>query len=282
MILVTGSSGLIGSALVSNLRDHWSMTCFDNKENDYADVRDYDKVRTAMCHCSGVVHLAAVSRIEAAERDKKHATAVNEYGTANVAKAAQELGCWMIYASSREVYGNAETLPVTEEAPFKPLSHYGSTKARAEHVLTNKGLERFAILRFSNVYGSFRDHPDRVVPAFMSAARDGKDLNVYGPDTVLDFVHVSDVVRGIIRTISALERGKKLAPMHFTTGEGTSLGELALQCRRLYKSNSTVWHLDPRQPVTKFYGDASLAREQIGWKPYLTLEDGLLMMKENT
>jgi len=103
----------------------------------------------------GVVHLAAVSRVIDGERDPARCWAVNVEGTRTVVEAAQSspLRPWVIYASSREVYGQPSALPASEDCDRAPLNVYGRSKVAAEDLVTASGLAH-AIVRFSNVYGA--------------------------------------------------------------------------------------------------------------------------------
>ena len=166
------------------------------------DVRDYQAVAQAMAECSGVIHLAAVSRVFWGEQNPGLCWETNVKGTENVLTAASRMNPkpWVIYSSSREVYGHPQSLPVTEDAPLAPVNIYGRSKAAGEELVNKartKGLTT-AIVRFSNVYGSTSDHSDRVVPAFARAASLGEPLRVDGPDHVFDFNHLEDTVRGLV------------------------------------------------------------------------------------
>ena len=99
--------------------------------DERGDVRDPDKVARAIAGCRGVVHLAAVSRVIDGEREPARCESVNVGGLRVVIEAAQKIGAWVLFASSREVYGQA-TLPVHEDAPLQRqiTSHIHSRLAR--------------------------------------------------------------------------------------------------------------------------------------------------------
>ena len=82
--------------------------------------------------------------------------------------------------------------------------------------------------RLASVYGSVRDHPDRVMPAFCRAAASGAPMHVKGVGYTFDFTHVLDVARGIERLVRLLETGRgDLPPIHIASGRATRLGDLA-------------------------------------------------------
>jgi UDP-glucose 4-epimerase len=116
-VVVTGSRGLIGTALTAVLtKSGYAVRGLDLRAEDihHGDVRERDQVERALDGSVGVVHLAAVSRVIDGERDPDACWRTNVEGTRNVLEAA--LACarrpWLIYASSREVYGQPPVLPV--------------------------------------------------------------------------------------------------------------------------------------------------------------------------
>ncbi|MFJ7587587.1 NAD-dependent epimerase/dehydratase family protein [Streptomyces sp. NPDC097617] len=138
-ILVTGSRGLIGSALVRALaRDGHEPVHYDIAADRRQDVTDPHALAHAMVGCSGIVHLAGVSRVVWGERDPAHCRRVNINGTRNVlTAAAKAVGTspWVLFGSSREVYGQAVHLPVLESAPSAPLNCYARSKTEAESLV---------------------------------------------------------------------------------------------------------------------------------------------------
>ena len=133
-ILIAGSSGLVGVALRAALEARgFDVAGLDVQAvgADAGDVRDIDDVRRAMMGCDGVVHLAAVSRVVWGERDPDLCEATNVGGLRNLIEvlSSEDKSPWLIFASSREVYGQPQTLPVTEDAPLRPMNVYGNSKA---------------------------------------------------------------------------------------------------------------------------------------------------------
>lgn len=279
-ILVTGSHGLIGKALCGALRAAGNaVRGFDLRgpEDMRADVRDRSAVDRALEGCCGVIHLAAVSRVVDGERDPRACNEVNVGGTRVLLEAARARPepPWVIYASSREVYGQPARLPADESVPRRPVNAYGRSKVEAEDLVNDAGLLT-AILRFSNVYGATDDHADRVVPAFARNAMLERPLRVDGPDCTFDFTHLSDTVRGILAVVRRLEAGQRLAPIHLLTGVPTTLGELAALAVELAGGRSTVVEAPTRSfDVHRFHGDPGRAARLLGWRAELSLREGL-------
>ena len=282
-ILVTGSRGLIGTALCSVLRSlGHDVRNFDiaDDQGGFGDILSKSGLERAMQGCTGVVHLAAVSRVVWGEQAPVSCFETNVTGTKNVVDCitSGDRPPWLIYGSSREVYGQGQMLPLTEGARLRPMNNYARSKVAAEGLVADAlgaGIPA-AILRFSTVYGTVADHADRVIPAFCRAAIAGDPLKVEGPGNCLDITHVSDVAEGIANVASGLAKGHRLQPMHLTTGHGTSLAELAQAVKYLADSGSEIRPVPPRDfDVSRFVGDPDLAQRQIGWQPKTSLETGL-------
>lgn len=283
---VTGSEGLIGTALCARLRSEGhNVTGFDHARPrgtvDYGDILDATALRQFADGCDGIVHLAGVSRVVWGERDPELCMRTNSEGTRTVLDSALRAAAppFVLIASSREVYGELLTLPATEDAPLRPINVYGRSKAQAEeHALAARarGLAT-AVLRFSNVYGSINDHADRVVPAFARASSEGSVLRIDGADHTFDFTHVDDVVRGISAVIALLVRGVlDLPPIHLVTGRATTLADLAELAiaaggGRAQARLSQARHYD----VSRFVGDFARAKARLGWVAERSLEEGI-------
>lgn len=282
-ILVTGSSGLIGSAVcaVFEAQGH-EVRKFDiaEQQGGLGDVLSSADLDTAMKGCTGVIHLAAVSRVIWGEHDPEKCRETNVVGTQNVIDriCSGHPQPWLIFGSSREVYGQSDVLPVAECDPLHPMNHYARSKVEAEEAVTRAMGAGIcgSIVRFSTVYGSVADHADRVIPIFCRAAIRDLPLRVEGAKNCLDITHVDDVADCISNIVSSLSEGSSLRPMHLTTGRGTSLSDLAQTVVRLVQRNSEIITTPPRDfDVTNFIGDPSFAESQIGWRARKPLETGL-------
>ena len=282
-ILITGSKGLIGGALRTALEALGAeVVGLDllGADREQGDVRSLRRVRDALGGCDGVVHLAAVSRVVWGERDPEGCWNTNVGGLRNVLQALDERTPqpWLLFASSREVYGQPRCLPATEDTPLRPVNVYGRSKAEGERLMeaARAGGLRAATVRLSNVYGSARDHADRVIPAFLRAAVSGHPLRVDGADCTFDFTHIDDTVRGLVAVVDRLARGQGLPPIHLVTGRPTTLGDLATLAIDVAGGISPVVEAPPRSfDVSRFHGDPSRARELLGWEPCVVLREGL-------
>lgn len=283
-LLVTGDEGLVGRALVARLREGGTQTVgFDVRRDPHEDILEPAALRDAMAGCDGVVHLAAISRVAWGEAAPELCRAVNVEGTRLVAEAAEDAGAFLVFASSREVYGDVDE-PVTEDRPRAPVNVYGRSKADAEAVIeaaAGAGL-RCSIVRLSNVYGGRGDHPDRAVPSLLQAALDERPLRITGSGTYFDFTHVDDVAGGLLAAIEGLARGEDLAPVHLASGVKTSLADLAYACIAAAESKSVVEELPARSfDVGGFCGDPARAADVLGWRVETSLSEGLARLRRD-
>lgn len=287
-IAVTGSSGLIGRTLTRELEaDGYEIVKIDIRNPGYVcDIANKAQLHSTLDGCEGIIHLAAVSRVAEAQEHPIRTWQSNVEGTSNVLNAVLEQQSerrpWLIHASSREVYGNQPQQAIDESTPMNPLNIYGRSKAACEtliHSAQDAGAN-VSILRFANVYGDIFDYPDRVIPAFSSASAQGTTLRVDDARTCMDFTHVDDVAQGIAQAIKLLELGENnLPPIHFATGEGTTLGTLA---QMAVKASGNVCEINEvaarKSSVSCFIGDPARARELLGWEHQTSLDEGFSRM----
>ncbi|HEY4975464.1 MAG TPA: NAD(P)-dependent oxidoreductase, partial [Steroidobacteraceae bacterium] len=215
--MITGSSGLIGSAVTRRLSD-LGIGCVGidlralNAERRI-DICDSAALAPFLEGIAGIIHLAAVSRVIHGENNPALCRVVNVDATRGLVEMALAAPRppWLIYASSREVYGQQDKLPVREDSAFRPLNVYARSKVDAERLLgeAREASLQTAIVRFSSVYGSVNDHRDRVVPAFAAAAMCGGVLRVDGAECCFDLTHVDDVALGVTRVVELLLAGER-------------------------------------------------------------------------
>jgi UDP-glucose 4-epimerase len=285
-ILITGSSGLIGNALKSALEAlQIDVLGHDIKMEynhpDYGNILDPLPLFSKANCVDGIVHLAAVSRVIHGQKNPELCWKTNVEGTQNIAKAAlySEKRPWVIYASSREVYGEQSELPVKETAHLYPVNIYGKSKLEGEQTIHRAQQEGLvvSIIRFSNVYGSIYDHTDRVIPAFCRAAAEGSSIRVEGRDNLFDFTYLEDVIQGLISLITLLShQNKSLSPIHLTQGVGATLNEIAQIAQKSCYHPISIFDGPSRSfDVSRFYGDTTRAQTILKWKACVTVEEGM-------
>ncbi len=280
-ILMTGHLGLIGrhlSPLLSQLG--YEVIGFDIADGS-GDICNTAQLNQALSECCGVIHLAAVSRVVWAQHEPEKCWQTNALASEQLLKLAANHvhKPWVLVSSSREVYGEPKTLPVTESMPLAPVNIYGRSKLYMEDAAfsaRDAGVNT-AIIRLANVYGCTLDHEDRVLPAFSRNAALGIDLRVDGCEHLFDFTHVSDTVAGLVKVVTLLNEGeKKLPPIHLLPGHGTTLKQAAQMAIAAANSSSTIVEAESRSyDVARFIGDPSRAKSLLGWQASVLPEQGI-------
>ena len=266
-----------------------SLSC----EKIRGDVRDYSAIKKAVEGKDAVFHFGAVSRVAWGQEDPFTCWMTNQMGTLNLLEACKksETRPVLFYASSREVYGEPLYLPVDESHPKRPISVYGMSKLGAEKAcmsysrgLGNVGSVDHVVFRFSNVYGSERDLPERVIPKFMTKALRGDDITLYGGGQVLDFTFLDDTISGILKAYAAcFDGGPNLfgEDFHFVTGRGVSVSDLATMIIEMVGSSSKIITSGSNTfEVRRFVGNPEKARRILGYESKVRLEDGLKILRE--
>ncbi|MGA8164654.1 MAG: NAD(P)-dependent oxidoreductase [Waddliaceae bacterium] len=285
-ILITGSKGLIGAALKCCLEKIGINVLgidlkHDSEHPDYGDLLDAAAVFSKASVVNGIVHLAAISRVIDGEKMPQRCWETNVEGTQNVINAAvaSDKKPWIIYASSREVYGEPKELPVKEWFPLKPINIYGESKVEAEKRVEQaeqKGIAA-AIVRLSNVYGSIHDYPDRVIPAFCRAAAEGAAIRVDGKENSFDFTYLDDVINGLVSLIRIMAGNKQtVKPIHLTQGVSSTLEHISAIAQQASAVPISLTEKPSRSfDVSRFFGDPSRAREVLKWQACVSIEEGM-------
>ena len=297
-VLITGGAGFIGSNLAERmLAQGWDVSLLDIKD-DLSNIQPFND-RVEYVHedirsrklsdllknleLDGIIHLAALSRVVWCEEKPDECISINVNGTNNLLQSISELRekPWIIFSSSREVYGNSKILPVKESFPLSPVNRYAETKCVGENMIkgySSKLGMKSMILRLSNVYGDERDIPDRVIPKFILNALRGEKITIYGRGKFFDFTFISDVVSAILKAIKRIEKmdAGRVETYNICKGKATKLEELPHLISSITDSDIEVVYKEPRNyEVMGYYGDCSKAREHLGFIPEWDIQKGL-------
>ena len=284
-ILVTGSAGFIGSWLRAYFEKHNTLLVpYDIKDAPEYDVKDIKMLKTYIKDVEGIVHLAAVSRVITAQEQPHECISTNIGGVSNVLEVARiknDNPPWIIFGSSREVFGEPEVFPVTEKTPKVPINVYGLSKITGEQLCETYSKYynlKVRILRFSNVYTGITDHLDRVIPKFILQALRGENLYINGSgEEKFDFTYISDVIKGIWGCVEEIRSSKSpLDDFNLSIGTPVSLKELAEIIIEKTNSKSKILFNPSRDyDVNHFYASPKKAVEKIGFKPSISIEEGI-------
>lgn len=290
-ILVTGSSGTIGTRLMEQLMaEGRTVTGVDWKENKWnpainkatvmRDLRDAKAMDDLPEDIDIIVHLAANARVYDLVEDPSMAHD-NVTTTFNTLEWARRRGIKkFMFASSREVYGNEQKRDRYSEDMVHvehSESPYSASKLADEafvHSYTRCYGVNHIIFRFSNVYGMY-DDSNRVVPLFIRLAKKNEAITVFGKDKCLDFTYIDDTVTGIIKAIDQFDAAKNQT-YNLAIGQGTTILELAEEVKRLLNSASPVTMGKSRTgEVVRYVADISKAKANLGYDPKVPFSEGI-------
>ena len=282
-ILVTGSSGFIGSQLSKALLDRGhDVTGFDltqSRQSNYptikGDLRNYDDVDKAVQGREVVYHLGALANLNICRERPLETVQVNVLGTANIAKACQKHNTKLIYASSCHVYGFQNHFPVTEDSTPNPSEIYSATKLAGEKIAQKfPGGVRYTILRYGTAYGPYM-RSQLAIHIFLEKAIKKEKITVYKPGTqTRQFIYIDDLIEGNILALDRPEAEGQI--LNLPGPEGISILRLARLCVEVAKSKSEVV-LGPSRPsdIALEFISTEKAHFLLDWKPKTSLREGL-------
>jgi UDP-glucose 4-epimerase len=208
---------------------------------------------------------------------------VNTEGTLRVLMAAAAARVRrVVYVSSSEAFGSAETVPMSEDHPFSPTTIYGASKLAGEHyaMVFNRthGLESIVVRPF-NTYGPrshFEGAYGEVIPKFVVRVMSGKRPIVFGDGKqTRDFTHVEDTVRGML--LAADATGLIGRSVNIARGEEVSINEIARLVLEACGRPDIQPEIGPERPadVRRHYADITRARRELGFEPRVGIAEGI-------
>ena len=323
--MVSGGAGFIGSHVTVELiqagyevvvADNFSncdTTCFEGVKK-ITGREDIPLVRMDFCDeaavrklfadyaIDAVIHFAAYKAVGESVAEPVKYYKNNLQSFLNVLDVAQEKGCNVLFSSSATVYGEPDTVPVTEQSPRKPAtSPYGNTKQMCEDflrdtVLATKGLVKGIALRYFNPIGAHpsaligelpRGVPNNLVPFITQTAIGKREcLNIFGNDyptedgtCLRDYIDIVDLAKAHVFAVTRMLEGKMKEDCEvFNIGTGRPVSVLELVNAFEKVNGVKVNHkFAPRRAgdVTAIWADPTLANEEMGWKATRTVEETL-------
>jgi dTDP-glucose 4,6-dehydratase len=302
-LLVTGAAGFIGS----NFVHYWVerhpddevvaldlLTYAGNKANlrgveeqiDFVegDIGDLELGRRLLeeYDIEVVVNFAAESHNSLAVVDPRRFFHTNVIGTQTLLEAARDVGGLQRFhhVSTCEVYGD---LPLdsdemfTEESPYRPRTPYNASKAGADHAVRAYH-ETFgipiSITNCSNNYGPYQ-FPEKVIPLFVTNALDDRELPMYAStQNKREWLHVRDHCRAIELVLESDRIGET-----YNVGSGleASIEDIADLVVRLTGKSESLKTIVPDRPGhdRRYLLDSSKLRQELGWEPEISWEEGL-------
>ncbi len=305
-ILITGSSGEIGTNLALRLqKEGHEVFGVDRRPNTWTDAFPYilqDLSQRFVNFKDGigdqkypekldvVVHLAANAKVHELIAEPWRAFD-NIAVTFNVVEYCRQNSLPIVYASSREVYGDIHRYATEESQTHISYteSTYSASKISGEALVYSYarcyGMP-YLVFRFSNVYGRYDndiERMERVIPLFIKKISADEPIVVYGKEKTLDFTYVDDCVDGIVRGIEKLASGRvKNETINLAYGQGHTLLQMV---EYIAKELGKHPHMTEKPAhvgeVTHYVADISKAKKLLGYEPKVALREGIKRTIEN-
>lgn len=306
-ILVTGGAGFIGSNFVRHMLDHYkdceihvldcltyagSIKNLPLTENSgkggrlhfhYGNVRNGAIVSELVSRVDTVVHFAAETHVTRSIFDNSLFFETDVLGTQVVSGAVlahRDRIERFIHVSSSEVYGSAVHPKMDEDHPLLPRSPYAAAKAGADRLVYSYWCTYnlpIAIVRPFNTYGPYQ-HLEKVIPRFITGCILGEPLRVHGSgEASRDWMHVEDGCRALEGLLHCPIENVAGKAINLGTGISTSIARLAeMIADAMGVPRSHIEFITDRPgQVERHTADNEKARLLIGWKPKVTLSQGL-------
>ncbi|MPZ52553.1 MAG: UDP-glucose 4-epimerase GalE [Acidimicrobiia bacterium] len=310
-VLVTGGTGYIGSHTVVELIEAGhEVVILDNLVNSQpvvvdrisqitgtsptlavGDIGDPDLVDRVLTEYEPevVIHFAGLKAVGESVAQPLRYYRNNVSGTITLLERldAHEIRK-LVFSSSATVYGDPQTLPITEDAPLSAVNPYGGTKLQIEQVLRDVAVSddrwRFAALRYFNPAGAHvsglmgedpTDTPNNLLPYITQVAVGRREkVRVFGDDYdtpdgtgVRDYVHVVDLARGHLAAIETMSEHRGFDAWNLGTGVGTSVLELINTFSEVNGVEVPYEIVDRRSgDSASSYTDPAKAHRDLGWK----------------
>ena len=302
-VLICGGAGYIGSNMTALLaaQGHEPIVYDNFSKGHRSSVRGVQVVAGDLADFQGLVKVLREHKIEAV----MHFAASIEVGesvqeplryyrnnfsnTQNVLSAMEAAGVQkFVFSSTAAVYGMPEKVPITEDAPKKPINPYGETKLAVERMCryqADTGRLHYAALRYFNACGAGdnggrgEDHrpESHLIPLIIQAAMGKRaDIKIYGADyptpdgtCVRDYIHIDDLCRAHLLALNRLDSHVEQT-FNLGNGQGYSVRQVIEAVKRVSGRDFKVVETArrPGDPAV-LTSDATKARIELGWQPQI-------------
>ncbi len=310
-ILVTGGVGYIGSHTCLMLLDAgYQVVVVDNLSNSSieslksvemlsgkkipfykANILNSSKLEDIFKehNIKGVIHFAGLKSVAESSEIPLDYYEQNIYGTLSLLKVMKKFQCFrMVFSSSATVYGEPESVPITEDFPTTATNAYGRTKLFIEEIMRDlyhsDAQWKIVLLRYFNPVGAHksgligespRGIPNNLMP-FISQVAAGKisKLSIFGDDYlthdgtgIRDYIHIMDLSDAHVKAIQKIDSLSGVSTLNLGRGKGYSV----MQMVKMFEMENDVaipYQIVPRRPgdISECWADCSLAKKTLGWQ----------------
>ncbi|MBM4429425.1 MAG: UDP-glucose 4-epimerase GalE [Chloroflexi bacterium] len=300
-VLVTGAAGYIGSVVTELLVEQgYEVIALDNLQHGHraalhpgarfvqGDLLDGEWLNSFLVAnpVDAVVHLAAEALIDESMRDPGRFFRANVCGGLNLLEAMVKADVKrMVFSSTAAVYGEPETVPITEHAPCAPVNAYGESKLTFERMLEwyqkAYGL-KYVSLRYFNAcgaterYGEFHVPETHLIPILLEVALGQREaVQLYGTDyetpdgtCIRDYIHVVDIAQAHVLALAEIDRVEAKA-YNMGNGAGYSNSKVIETVRRVTGREIRVIPAGrrPGDPA-RLVASSEHIRQELGWEPW--------------
>jgi UDP-glucuronate decarboxylase len=295
-ILVTGGAGFLGSHLCERLlREKHEVICLDNfftstrknirhlLNNPDFELLRHDVTQPILLEVDRIYHLACPASPIHYQYNAIKTIKANVLGTINMLGIAKRVKARILFSSTSEVYGDPAVHPQKEDYwgnvnPIGIRSCYDEGKRVAETLMMDYHRQNrvdIRIVRIFNTYGPrMLPNDGRVVSNFIIQALNGRDITVYGKGAqTRSFCYVDDLVEGMVRMMNAEDF---IGPVNLGNPEEYTILDFAQKIIAMTGSKSKIAYKPlPSDDPTQRQPDISLAGRRLGWKPLVSVDEGL-------
>ncbi len=305
-ILVTGGAGYIGSITTHHLlRRGYDVVVVDDLSRGHRNNVPPERLRVLRLQntaalvpllegVDAVVHFAAVIAVGESTREPEFYFSNNIGGSLSLFEAMAKAGVRrLVFSSTAAVYGNPQSVPIPEDAPFAPVSPYGESKATVERILReldqHRGLRSIA-LRYFNACGAEpsanlgeQHEPEtHLIPLLFRAAVTGQPIQIFGDDyptrdgtCLRDYIHVGDLAEAHLAALEYLLGTGDLSTSDARSNAfnaGTGVGFTVMEVLRSVEQitgRTVPYTIAPRRDgdAAELVADSGKLQRALGWKP---------------
>lgn len=284
-IVITGSESFVGKELISQLKnENFEIIGFDSantNSSDYEfhqiDIRDPQIHQLIPVKTDVLIHLAALSRDPDCKGKSFECFDINVMGTLNLMKAASKKNVkQFIFASSEWVYNEFRNGEVKDENSFIDIAAHTSEYALSKLVseanlrqIHQQGFSNITILRFGIIYGP-RPNNLSAVESIFNTIKTKSEIQVGSLKNGRRFIHVSDIAKGIIKSIGL----EGFHIINLTSDKVVTLGEIIEKAQRILNKSIKVIETNPDQINIRNPSNEK-AKKTLNWTPMIDIEKGL-------